>query len=178
MAYCTMRPPSQAPWLPAGWCGFNRILGICPTHPLSGGSVPTERNVTLNFKYFQENPETIFQFVFDQPLFAFRIQRPAFDPLFKLPSASQKENRPFSVTSPLLSYKGKAPLSGCRLPFTPSAIRRNAGDDTPARSRPAIVRKQNPEASTRPTVQIAKRTPLSLSGCCCIRIKSISESSG
>ena len=50
MAYCTMRPSSQAPWLPAGRCGFNRILGTCPTHLLSGGSVPTERNVTLKLK--------------------------------------------------------------------------------------------------------------------------------
>ena len=50
MAYCAMRPSSQAPRLPAGRCGFNHILGICPTHLLSGGSVPTERNVTLKFK--------------------------------------------------------------------------------------------------------------------------------
>lgn len=106
--------PSHTVWLQSNF-------GICPTHLLSGGSVPTERNVTLNFKYFQENPETIFQFVFDQPLFAFRIQRPAFAPLFKLPSASQQENRPESVTSPLYCYEGK-PLcqaAACHSPLVP-----------------------------------------------------------
>lgn len=178
MAYCAMRPTSQVPWIPADRCGFNRILGICPTHLLSGGSVFTERNVTLNFKYFQENPETIFQFVFDQPLFAFRIQRPAFAPLFKLPSASHRGNRPFSVTSPLFIYKGKAPLSGCCLPFTPGAVWRNAGDESPARARPAIARIQNPEASIPAIVQLAQRKPLSLSRCSCICIQSISKSSG
>lgn len=126
---------------------------------------PTERNVTQISNHFQENPETIFQFVFDQPLFAFRIQRPAFDPLFKLPSASQKENRPFSVTSPLLSYKGKAPLSGCRLPFTPRAVRRNAGDDMPARIANASARIQNPETANHAIVQKAQGQPGSLSAC-------------
>lgn len=88
MVYCTMRPVSQVPWLPAGRCGFNRILGICPTHPLSGGSVLTERNVTLYTKFS-----------------------------------------------------------------------RKSGDDIPVRVRPAIVRIQNPEASIRAIVQIAKRKP-------------------
>lgn len=60
-------------------------------------------------------------------------------------------------------FKGKAPLSGCRLPFTPGAVWRNARDDIPARARPAIVRKQKPEASMRASVQTAKRKPLSLS---------------
>lgn len=60
-------------------------------------------------------------------------------------------------------FKGKAPLSGCRLPFTPGAVRRNARDDKPARGRPAIVRSQKPEASKRASVQIAQRKPLSLS---------------
>ena len=63
----------------------------------------------------------------------------------------------------LFIYKGKAPLSGCCLPFTPGAVRRNARDDIPVRVRPATARIQNPEASTRASVQIAQRKPLSLS---------------
>ena len=70
---------------------------------------------------------------------------PAFAPLFKLPSASHRGNRPFSVTSPLFIYKGKTPLSGRCLPFTPGAVWRNARDDSPARERPAIGRMQKPE---------------------------------
>ena len=63
----------------------------------------------------------------------------------------------------LFIYKGKAPLSGCCLPFTPGAVRRNARDDIPGRGRPAMARTQNPEASRRAIVQTAQRKPLSLS---------------
>ena len=60
-------------------------------------------------------------------------------------------------------FKGKAPLSGCRLPFTPSAVWRNARDDSPVRGRPAIARIQNPEAGNRASAQTAQRKPFSLS---------------
>ena len=43
---------------------------------------------------FGETPETTSQYVFDQPRFAPRIQRPAFAPLFKLPSASHRGKPP------------------------------------------------------------------------------------
>ena len=54
-------------------------------------------------------------------------------------------------------------IRGKPLPFTPGAVWRNARDDIPVRVRPAIVRKQNPEASIRAKVQTAQRKPLSLS---------------
>ena len=157
--------PVQSGSLAPGWAVWlQSYFGDMPHAPafrwLRSYRAKCNAEIQINFK---KNPETIFQFVFDQPLFAFRIQRPAFAPLFKLPSASHRGNRPFSVTSPLFIYKGKAPLSGCCLPFTPGAVRRNARDDTPVRGRPAIVRIQNPEASIRATVQTAQRTPLSLS---------------
>lgn len=63
----------------------------------------------------------------------------------------------------LFIYKGKAPLSGCCLPFTPGAVRRNARDDKPDRVRPATARTQKPEARIRATAQTAQRKPLSLS---------------
>lgn len=157
--------PVQSGSLAPGWAVWlQSYFGDMPHAPAFRWlrSYRAKCNAEIKNK-FQENPETIFQFVFDQPLFAFRIQRPAFAPLFKLPSASHRGNRPFSVTSPLFMYKGKAPLSGCCLPFTPGAVRRNARDDNPARARPASVRNQNPEASIRAIVQNAQRKPLSLS---------------
>ena len=63
----------------------------------------------------------------------------------------------------LFIYKGKAPLSGCCLPFTPGAVRRNARDEIPVRVRPASARIQNPEASSGAIAQRAQRKPLSLS---------------
>ena len=49
---------------------------------------------------YLENADTIFQFAFDQPLFAFRIQSPALPPLFRLPSES-----PLRAEPPCLRHK-------------------------------------------------------------------------
>lgn len=94
------------------------------------------------------------------------------------PAQATEETARLALQVRYLFIKGKAPLSGRCLPFTPGAVWRNARDDIPVRARPAIVRIQNPEASIRAIVQTAKRKPLSLSRCSCICIQSISKSSG
>ena len=94
------------------------------------------------------------------------------------PAQATEETARLALQVRYLFIKGKAPLSGRCLPFTPGAVWRNARDDSPVRARPATVRIQKPEASRRATVQSAQRTPLSLSRCSCICIQSISKSSG
>ena len=107
MAYCAMCPPSRVSWFPAGRCGFNRILGICPTHLLSGGSVPTERNVTPKFdtsrKSRDEKPVRVRQA-------KVRKEKPEASRRATAQAAQRKPkgNRPFSVTSPYL-FIGESP---------------------------------------------------------------------
>ena len=75
------------------------------------------------------------------------------------PAQATEETARLALQVRYLFIKGKAPLSGRCLPFTPGAVWRNARDDIPERVRPATVRKQNPEASIRATAQMAQRKP-------------------
>lgn len=107
MAYCTMCPSSRGSWFPAGRCGFNHILGICPTHLLSGGSVPTERNVTLKFDTSRKSRDDIPVRVRQAIV---RIENPeaSIRAIVQVAQRKPKGNRPFSVTSPYL-FIGESP---------------------------------------------------------------------
>ena len=120
MAYCTMCPSSRVSWFPAGRCGFNRILGICPTHLLSGGSVPTERNVTLKFDTSRKSRDDIPVRV-RQAIVRIENPKASIPTIVQIAQRKPKGNRPFSVTSPLFIYRGK-PLCqavACHSPLVP-----------------------------------------------------------
>lgn len=106
--------PSWAVWLQS-------YFGDMPHAPAFQWLRSYRAKCNAEIQYFQENPETIFQFVFVKPLFALRIQRPAFPPLFKLPSESRKETARLALQVRYLFIRGK-PLCqavACHSPLVP-----------------------------------------------------------
>ena len=100
--------------------GYNQISGICPTHSVNEQFRSSERN-TAQEKNVKENPETMFQFALPRPLFAFRIQRPAIEPLSRLPRASHRATAMRRKSVLFYFFKGKTPLSsyGRHSPLVP-----------------------------------------------------------